>query len=311
MPDKYGRGYILTIEPAYDVAYDVAGDNTLSPSGQAGITIAPPITVDFSIRRDTLASSNVGTFRIYNLAEETRNQLYKDKNTDWIYMPITFQAGYGVPLPFIFKGNIMEAKSYRTEGSVDFITEITAYDMGIAMSQAMTSKSFPGGTKQSTVIEYLIGDLKKYYVERGVVSDYSAASYDRQRILFGPTWDLLQTEKGKGMAFIDNGKVHVLKDGDAIDGPIPTISSDTGLLGSPAKADNYMVADILFEPSIICGQLVDLESRVNTRFNGKRQVIGVQHTGTISEAVGGKCRTHVTMYYNVMGFKTLSEAMAS
>jgi hypothetical protein len=275
-----------------------------------GVSISNPITTEFSIRRDTLSSANTATFRIYNLAEKTRNQLYKDKNTDWKYMPITFQAGYGTPLPIIFKGNVMEARSYRAEGSVDFITEITAYDMGFAMSKAFTSKSFPGGTKQSQVIYHLIGDLEKYFVEMGSVSDYSAASYDRTRVLMGSTWDILQEEKGeRGLCFIDNGKVNILKDGEVLDGDIQVISSDTGLLGTPSKYDSWVVADILFEPKIIVGQLVDLESDFQPRFNGKRQVVAVQHTGIISDAVNGKCKTKITMYYNVAGYKTLQEAM--
>lgn len=299
---KYGRDYTLTVFPPYDIA----GDGKPVPSGLPGIEIKFPLTCEFSIQRNTFASSNQATFRIYNLAEETRNQLYKDKISG-TFQPIIFQAGYSSPLPIIFKGNIMEAKSYRAEGSVDFITEITAYDMGFAMQSAWTSQSFPSGTNQASVIDYLINDLKKYFVDRGVVSDFSGSTYDRQRSLFGRTWEVLQTEKGKGSCFIDNGKVNILKDGDAFEGPISIISAETGMLGVPTKADDYVVVDVLFEPQLVCGQLVDLDSKSNPRFNARRQVLGIQHTGIISGAVNGKCRTKVTLYYNAAGFTTLTE----
>lgn len=301
MPAKFGRDYILTIFPPYQVQ----ADGKLVPSGLPGVEIKFPLTCEFSIQRNTLGSSNQATFRIYNLAEETRNQLYKDKIVN-SFIPITLQAGYSNPLPIVFKGNILEAKSYRAEGSVDFITEINAYDMGFAMQSAWTSQSFPSGTKQSSVIDYLINDLKKYFIERGVVSDYSGSSYDRQRSLFGRSWEILQTEKGKGSCFIDNGKVHILKDGDAFEGSVTVISAETGMLGVPTKADSYVVADILFEPQLVCGQLVDLDSKTNARFNARRQVIGIQHSGIISGSVNGKCRTRVTMYYNIAGFTALT-----
>jgi len=304
MSNKFGRDYILTVFPPYDRDKD---GNFVS-SGLPGVEVKFPLTCEFSIQRNTLASSNQATFRIFNLAEETRNQLYKDKISG-TFQPMIFQAGYISPLPIVFKGNIMEAKSYRAEGSVDFITEITAYDMGFAMQNAWTSQSFPSGTKQSSVIDHLVNDLKKYFVERGVVSDFSGSTYDRQRSVFGRTWDVLQTEKGKGSCFIDNGKVNILKDGDAFEGPISIISAETGMLGVPTKADYYVVTDVLFEPQLVCGQLADLQSVSSPRFNARRQVIGIQHNGIISGAVNGKCRTKVTMYYNAAGFTTLTDAM--
>jgi len=68
-----------------------------------------------------------------------------------------------------------------------------------------------------------------------------------------------------------------------------------------------VTAEMLFEPRLKIGQVVELVSRDYPSLNQLYKVIGIQHSGTISDAVGGKCKTTVRMLYGIQNL-TLVES---
>jgi len=95
------------------------------------VSIASPITLQLNVIRNTLASANTGTFRIYNLKPETRNRIFHDRNSTTVLRKIKVQAGYEdeSPLPTIFLGDIQTA--YSSRQGADWVTEIQAFDSGL------------------------------------------------------------------------------------------------------------------------------------------------------------------------------------
>jgi hypothetical protein len=285
---KFGRKFALTIDPAYKIIEGkyIKGDDD-------PIIIGNPLTISFDIQRNTLASSNTATFRLYNLSENTRNQLRKDPHTQDICRPVMLQAGYIEPLPAIFIGQVIQAISYKEEGAVNVITEIQGFDFAFAMANAHSSWTVNNPTTKKDVIARLIGDLKGYQVKEGYIGDFEG-EYARGYVACSPTWEALQKETGRNV-FIDSGKVHCLKDDDCFEGNVTVISSETGLLGSPKRGEYTIIADMIFEPRLQIGQVVELNSKFNRDFNQQYKVIGIRHSGTISDAVAGKCRTTVNL----------------
>ena len=282
--EKFGRQYLLKIDGKSGTKYEAR----------------LPLTVEFYVRRNVLASANSISLRIYNLKKEVREDIDKAcyEYTDVRY--IDFQAGYIPPLSSLFYGNIVECKSYRAEGTTNVITEITALDGGYAMSTANSNISKEPITKDE-VISHLMDDMTNYGIKRGKKSIFQG-EHPRGRSLLGNTWDLLRQESDES-CFIDLGTVHVLKNAyinadkvtsDCIQGSILEINSNTGLLGSPRRADMKIMAEILFEPRIIIGQKISMRSNVNSSFDGIFKVISVEHHGTISGSVNGKCKTTFT-----------------
>jgi hypothetical protein len=286
--DKFQRNYIMQVEGADGKIY----------------SFNYPMTLQFTIDRRALATANNGTFRLYNLSSDTRKVIYKDAfDLEGTKRLVTLTAGYGDNLSQIFYGNIKEAKSYREEGSVDFITEIDAFDWSFAMitsssNWTMGSPQYSLPLKRSTVINRLVDDLVTTGVSKGVINNYGFDSGDlghaRAYIASDKTWKLL-TEETNGHCFIDNGTVHCLLDEDAIEGDIPVINSSTGLLSTPKKSGFILKIDILFEPAIRVGQQIELVSESESLYNGQYKVIGIQHNGIISGAVNGKCRTSLLL----------------
>jgi hypothetical protein len=276
---KWQRNYILTIEGTDGQVHEITKNPSL-------------LTLEFSIIRNNLASANTARLRIYNLNQSTRDAIFKDHFTVSDFRTIRLQAGYETEpvLPTIFNGNIQYCLSYRDERSVNFVTEINAYDYGFAMSNSYSSwNKNPGASKQE-VINQLVDDLVvQGNTTRGKISSFSG-EYPRAFIAMGNTWDLLQRETEKH-CYIDNGVVNCLADEDCIEGDIAEISSESGLLGSPRREESYLRAEIIFEPRLNVGQQVAISSRTQKGFNGTYKVTGIAHQGIISDSISGKCKT--------------------
>ena len=297
---KMGRNYLLTVLPRQKVVTD-SGDQFHFEAG-AGETyeFQYPLSLEMSIRRDILASANTGNFRLYNLNKATRSAIYKDIYDVGHYRQVTLQAGYGEQLSLIFSGNIKEAKSFRSEGSVDFITEIEAFDAGFAMANSFSnwnlvpSASEPTITKDMVINKLVSEDLKKYNIGQGIIGSFPG-DHPRGLSVSKNTWELLKTET-ENHCFIDNEKVYCLNDGETYEGQITLVSSETGMLGTPKKSQNRIVVEMLFEPSITVGQEIELQSRtLPNEFNQIYKVLGIEHYGMISGAKGGRCRTILSL----------------
>lgn len=298
--DKFQRVFSLAIFPPYKVVKGADGGTFLQQDGtQDVIYIQPPFTIEFAIRRQILASANTGSLRIYNLNSSSRNRIYKDPYDVTHFRQVILKAGYGNTVSTIFKGNVSKATSCRSEGSVDFITEIEGYDMSYAMQNAFSNWGVAPTLgnpviSRNLVVDKIIMDLGNNFVDRGAIASFPG-SYPRGRVVSANSWQLLQTET-ENNCFIDNGKVHCLKDNDAFQGDILEVNSGSGLLGTPKRADKFLLVDMIFEPRVKLGQLINLNSRTLTKFNGQYKVVGIDHIGTISDAVGGKCKTTLSLF---------------
>lgn len=272
---KYNRNYELIIEERGDTVDSIVSKN---------IIIKRPFTLEFDIVRKTFPSCNNGSFRVYNLKETTRNKIRFDFYDFGILRSISLKAGYGEKnLATVFEGNISQALSTR-EGN-NFVTQIEAYEGGFAYSNAFTNREFPKGLDVKSVIKDLIKSLEQYGVTEGAIGDFSG-KLGRGNSYSGNTLDLLNSLTG-GSFYIDNGKLHCLKDNEYLNGETLVITQESGLLGAPAMENAFVKVDMLFEPRVYLGQRVQLESTVSRRLSGFYKVISIHHRGTISDAICG------------------------
>jgi hypothetical protein len=286
--DKFQRHYKLEVE---------GGDGDI-------YTFADPLTLQFNIQRAALASTNTANLRLLNLSQNTRKAIYKDtySNIGGPFRSVKLWAGYGDNLVKILDGHSLEAKSYREEGAVNFTTEISVYDWSFAMTNTRSDWTIgpPDYTlpiSRKTVINKLIDDLVLQGVGKGVVSDFSTygtSPYARPYVASGSTWDILRSETNDH-CFIDNGTVHCLLDDDYLQGDILVIDASTGLLSTPKKSEYKLKIDLLFEPTVKIGQMVDLNSMSESLYNGQYKIIGIQHSGIISGAESGRCKTSLEL----------------
>lgn len=292
MANKFLRNFVLSI-----------ATNPQNPAVNETITIYPPITIEFDITRNTLSSANIGSIRIYNLNKDLRNKLRKDQYDETFFPKVVLQAGYGPGpnYPSIFIGQVNQAWSVR-EG-VNFVTQLESYDGAWAFNQAKIDTAFPKNTPLIDILTNMVSGLKAFDVDPGVVGTYNGA-IQRANAYSGNTLDILRELTGGG-TFIDNGLVHLLGENECFTGNLPVIDSSTGLLGTPMREATNLVFDMVFEPRLLAGQIIYLNSTTEDNFNQYYKVVGIKHRGMISTAVAGDAVTSVTLFYSPQPLKPL------
>lgn len=292
---KFGRNYNLYIEkPGQSLPGSLAGSSGLGDT----LLVSLPFTIEFDISRKFLSSSNQASIRVYNLSLANRNQIRKNVNDVNDVRQIQLDAGYGTNLATIFRGNITQAWSVR-EGN-NFITQMECF--AFPFSNAQTNVTFPSNTPQQAIIETLVKSLPTVSV--GAIGSYPGVN-SRATSYNGPTCDLLQELTGNGF-YIDNNKAYCLNANEVLAGSIDTIDATTGLLGTPVLENSILFFDILFEPRLIVGQSIVLNSISGAFPNQPYKVVEIHHRGTISGAVCGDAITTVGVDYSGQIFKTVS-----
>lgn len=264
---KFGRKYRLTVQ---------------AEEGGKDIIIEPPFTMKFNVQRNSFATINSATIQVLNLSLETRNKIFKDRFDNLTYRQCTLEAGYD-ELATIFKGNIYVANSERQ--GVDVITTITARDGFHDVLNTNTFKTYAAGTTVGDVVQDLIGQFPNLTEGKIGVID---GDFKRGVAINGSTFDALNTYTNN-QVFIDNEQVFALANNEVLEGDILVLNSATGLLQTPRRDDAFLQVTSLFEPRVTIGQYIEIQSDIMPIYDGQYKVIGVQHQGTISEAIGGDC----------------------
>lgn len=275
---KRQRKYLLEIEDLY-------GDT---------VSVELPFSLDFDVNKAIYSNICSASFTLYNLAPSTRKRIYKDLMQANVFRYVTFKAGYesDASLSQVFRGTIAQCYSYRQ--GVEFITIIEANSGSDFLANSYVTGALPSGTdiKDALLLwgASLAPNGKRYVGSfKGSVKRGTAYSAPPQKLI---------EEYASGKFFLDGDDILILNDGDyRANSILNLINAETGLLGSPQRETTRVVFDCLFEPRILMGQAITLESNTVDYFNGVFKVVGFHHTGTISNAVCGTAKTQVTVLF--------------
>ena len=253
-----------------------------------------PLTIEFNIERNTFASANTATFNIYNLSPSTRSAkgglFFQDRFNTSQNKILTFKAGYNGKLTTCFKGRIQEAYS-RRQGT-EVITSIQCLDLGIPTDYI--NVTFEAGTTKKEAYKNIIQNLG--YLEQGAIGTLEG-EYKTPVTFEGKPLDVLNQITG-GNTFIDNGVINTLMPNECLDEGVPILKAETGLINTPQRRDAQIIAEGIFNPNAIVGQLMEVQSTTAREFSGTFQLCGISHSGTISGAQAG---TRTTRYNFLVG----------
>jgi len=292
---------MISFNPVYTLTVEVGPFGKKNSQGYSDatqkVTIELPITCDFEINRQFWASSQTGTFTLYNLKEETRNLIYHDQYNTFQRANIQFHAGYGINKYLLFNGWVRKAYSKRP--NKDYMTVIEAFDGAFAKSDSWTSFTRPAGMALKDVIFSLNNDFANTYklASTPYIGTLPPQVNLRSASYFGPTDTILKSILPSTLlSTIDLNQLKVISYSDQVESTFDIIDSSTGLLEPPTRTETFIEAKLLFNPALIMGQKVYLQSVGNSIFNGIYKVMGLVHNGTISTVVGGKRTTVVSLY---------------
>ena len=256
--------------------------------------VSYPLTIEFSIIRNHLASSNEAEFTIYNLNSESREQIIHDSWDLTTRKGVQFYGGY-VPtgsgmLPRCFNGVAREAYSVR-QGS-EWRTHIKAYDGAESFELENVSLTINKNTTEKNMIKMVMANFKTY--SKSTIGFGFNNTKKRASSFFGNPVDVIN-DISRGNFFIDDGNVYVLDKNEVVTGDVVKISPENGLIGTPRYFEKKVEIEMIFEPRLKPAQLIQLDSSGANRFDGFYKITGISHQGIISEAVGGEAVTKVTM----------------
>lgn len=251
------------------------------------------LTCHFNLTRGILSDSNKCTIQIYNLAPSTREKIFQDAfqidPSKWKF--VRLEAGYDGVLSPIFMGRILQAYSHRSGGQTDIVTEIQA--QALDMFDCQTSHTFEAGTTYKEAVQTIATtDLPNVTI--GNIGELNG-TFQTPTTFDGNAMENINKISG-GNAFIDNNQLNILMSNEVIDVPVPVITEDNGLLDTPDRRDANLEVKMLFEPSLIVGQLLEIKSGVQPIFNGQYKVMGFTHDCLISGSQAGSRTTTVNLY---------------
>lgn len=258
--------------------------------GEEVKTVFYPLTVEFSIVRNTSAQANTAQFNIYNLAPSTRSSefFFQDRFNTSKRKIVKFKAGYGDKLTEIFKGYILE--SYSKRQGADIVTQMQCLDLGNITDYV--NQTFEGGTSYREIVETIGQTSKELTIDNIGSLD---GRIETPTYFQGNVMQCINQVCG-GNAFSDNGKVSILQPNEALDIGVTEINADTGLLNTPERRDGEVVIDSIFRPEIVVGQLLHIKSSTASEFDGTYKVCGITHSGVISGAQGGQRHTQFNLF---------------
>jgi len=289
---RFGRTYRLVVGPA----------------GGQGMTILPPMQIQFDVQKDDQEDPNRHTIRIFNLAEATRRALEKPDLRAHLY------AGYEEESGAILLASGTVVDSFTTYQSPEVVTELAIVDGYAELRDTAVSLSYGPGASASTII----GDVAK---QMGLVLNMPASlpqrTWEHGFSSHGPARAALHKLcNGAGLEWsVQNQTLQIV----AIRGPtqrsVVILSADTGLIGSPERVrqasrekappskkgpdgkkirskrqqiDGWRVRSLLL-PWINPGDRVRMDSR---QVKGIWRVDAVSHTGDFH---GGDWTTELTL----------------
>lgn len=252
------------------------------------LEIKNPFTVDFTINKTNFKGSNSLSMKVYGLSKESRDSIRKDQafHVD-VSQRITFSAGKDGVEPIVFNGKITSCSVVK-EG-VDMVTLITAFDDGLSRSST-SRRSYSAGTSKQTIVNDLISDLAHLGIQRGYVSPV-LGNISRGISIFKKTTEALY-EFTDGKFEIQDMRANVYGDRDPMPAVIQKIKGSR-LLNTPTSQSTNIFFEIFFEPGLVVGQDVLLESSRIRMFNGKVNIISLNHKGRISDRVASSVTTTV------------------
>jgi len=231
------------------------------------------LRVSFKVHKDGTGKPNTAEVTIFNLSDATRSVVEKKG------APLIVQAGYGGQNTTLFSGRVRTCD--HTRKNADWETVLKSGDGEQELKFATISNSWRPGVPVTAVIKALVAQLGLDPGDSATVYGVITGTYLNGCTLHGPARQHLSEILGAyGFDWsVQDGRVQVVKRGQASVDAVVELSPESGLLGSPTHGTGTKASQVSFESllqAIRPGQRVKLVSR---SVNGLMRALIVDHEG--------------------------------
>lgn len=207
----------------------------------------------FNTKQNDEQSPNSATIRIYNLKDETANQIQKE------FTQVILNAGYvDGAYGTIFNGTIRQVRRGR-ENNIDKYLDILAADGDVGYNYGFCSGSFgKGSTPKQRVDEA----KSKLGLKGGNVLDFTGGILPRGKVMFGMARAAMRIEADSQNASwsMQNGQLQMLPLTGYLKGEAVVLNSQTGMIGLPEQTEQGVVVKTLLDPKIRVGGQVKINN---------------------------------------------------
>lgn len=214
---------------------------------------ASQLRIRFDIHQEsTSAPWNINLY-IYNMKKETIQSIRQE------YKKVTVEAGYQDSSGIVFKGEILQVRTFR-ENLTEVATHVIARSSERARNYAVVNKSLAKGHTHNDRVQAALEAMKEYGVTAGQIDKLSERKFPRGFSVLGMAKDLLrETTFATGAQwFIQGDKLHVLKNGNSIKGDAFVMNSQTGMIGLPEQTLDGVVVRCLLNHKIYPGTKIKI-----------------------------------------------------
>ena len=217
------------------------------------------------------------TIVIYNLSPQSENTIITEG------FRVTIEAGYeGSQYGLIFDGDVVQTIRNKEDGTTYTLTLVAA-DSDRWMSYSTLNFSMVRGQNSRAIVENCASKAT-IPTELGNISDsLSTSKLTRGKVIFGLTRDYIRqiAQSENATAYIEGGKINIVKADDIPEGEILDLSSESGLIGVPAQADYGVTIKCLLNPRIKIDSLVHVDNSLvrAQQFEQGQQVYALDSDG--------------------------------
>lgn len=236
------------------------------------------LRVVFQVKRGDLETPNTCDVRIYNLSDNTANQLRASKNGLPEFTQLQLSVSYGSqPLAQVFYGSIVQVRIGREDQRNSYV-DITAAEGDEPYNFASSAFSLAAGATPMTAVQRLLGDMSRWsYGDptqkstdgQGIVLGYIPPSIQnsttrsiRGRVYYGDCRkETRQLSKSQDCEWsIQNNQLTLIPKTGYIPEPVVLITPGTGLIGVPEQTQTGLKLRVLMNPAIKIGRTIKLDS---------------------------------------------------
>lgn len=217
------------------------------------------------------------TIAIYNLSAKTENTIINEG------CRIVLEAGYeGEQYGVIFDGNVVQSIRNKEDG-VTYSLTLVAADADMWMSYSLSAFSMVKGQNSRVVLQNLASKAS-IPSELGSISDsLSKSKLTRGKVFFGLTSDYVRqmARSENATAYIEGGKINIVKAADLPDGEIIELSPATGLIGVPVQSEYGVTIKCLLNPQIKVNTLIHVDNSLirNEQYEQGQPIYSLDHDG--------------------------------
>ncbi|MEE8627253.1 phage protein [Methylobacterium ajmalii] len=221
---------------------------------------ASELRIRFDTHQDTTSSPWMINLYIYNLKKETIQSIREE------YKEITLEAGYESDCGPLFRGQILQVRTFR-ENITDVATHVIATSAEKARNFAVANKSLSAGHTHNDRVQMAVEAMKEFGVKPGQIDKLSERKFARGFSYLGDAKSLLREVCFATGArwWIQDDRIHVVKNGNALKGETYVLNSTTGLIGLAEQTLDGVVARCLMNRKLYPGVKVQINEASITR----------------------------------------------